>query len=126
MEEKSENTKNLSKQMLRRASTGMIMDFLQKPCKEYDAWLEGLPKQAVEGLADECAHWIRCWGSGGGDYSTEACITEAIRTEHSNCAPEIAVTIFESVANYSKSAFEASILTMEIVNESLRECGMEL
>ena len=81
---------------------------------------------SIEGLADECAHWIRCWGSGGGDYSTEACITEAIRTEHSNCAPEIAVTIFESVANYSKSAFEASILTMEIVNESLRECGMEL
>ena len=53
MEEKSENTKNLSKQMLRRASTGMIMDFLQKPCKEYDAWLEGAGAAVAEIIAQK-------------------------------------------------------------------------
>lgn len=93
-------------------------------CLSYDAWVAELPTTPCAGLADACRDWIKYWGSGGGDYSTECAITEAIKGMPKNAKDipaEIAKSIYESVCDFSKTPFEASVLTMDMVIESLAE-----
>lgn len=100
----------------------MIADFLHYPCKEYRAWLQELKQKQAAALSDACISWIKAWGSGGGDYSSEACIVAALTENPSDQAAEVAQTIYESIAEYSKTSFEASVLAMNIVNMCLQEC----
>lgn len=113
--------RKLCRGILRQIPTETIVDFLHDPCKEYRAWLQKLEQKREEGLSDACISWIKAWGNGGGDYSTEACIAEALTENPSDQAAEVARTIYESVAEYSKTSFEASVLAMDIVNMCLQE-----
>ena len=91
-------------------------------CPNFEVWLEALPEEPMEGLADACWSWIHSWGNGGGDYSTEACIESVITELRSNSPRALADAIFHSVVDYSKSPFEASCLTRDLVEEAMREC----
>jgi len=85
----------------------------------YYDWIETLPKESMPGLAEQCIDWIHSWGNGGGDYSSETCITDAIRALKSDVPASLADAIYSSVVDYSKSDFEAMGLTMELINGSI-------
>lgn len=91
-------------------------------CPNFEVWLEDLPEEPVDGLADACWSWIHSWGNGGGDYSTETCIESAITELGSNSPRALADAIFHSVVDYSKGPFEASCLTRDLIEEAMREC----
>jgi hypothetical protein len=92
---------------------------------QYDDWLESLPKEEILGLKSECLDWIRHWSSGGGDASSEILITDAIEYLDSGDPVELAVAIYNSVVNYTKSEFDASGLTIEMIDACLEECIAE-
>lgn len=94
-------------------------------CPNFEAWLDELPEEPMKGLADCCLDYIRHWGNGGGDYSTEECIKAAITELGSDSPQELADAIFHSVVDYSKSPFEASCLTIDLVEDSMQECKYE-
>ena len=103
---------------------------MARPSKDYVPWLQKLPDAPVAGLADRCWSWIRSWGNGGGDLSTEQCVQAAIEMLKSDSPRALAEAIFDNTANYSKTEFEASCLVMLLMDESLQECqagiGIEL
>lgn len=79
----------------------------------FDEWLETLPDRPVPGLADEVALWFKRWSNGGGDLSTEVSAAEACESDHPR---ELARVIYEEIAGYSKSDFDAKQLVMEALN----------
>lgn len=97
-------------------------EILIQICPDFFEWMETLPTDPVPGLADECWNWIRHWGNGGGDYSTETMIQAAINELKSDEPKALANTIYSSVSDYCKTPFEASVLTMNIMDECLTDC----
>ena len=96
-----------------------------KTLPQYDDWLENLPKKSISGLNDECQQWIRYWCNGGGDESSEICITDALENIKSNVPAKLADAIYNSVAGYSKSEYEAAGLTIEMVDACIKELNAE-
>ena len=111
----------ISKILARFLSANTILRLIDKPCREYEHWRKKLSKEPIPGLKEECQSWIHYWGNGGGDYSTEACITSALDELNSDSPTDISSAIYGSICGYSKSGFEASLLAMDIVNESIHE-----
>ena len=98
-----------------------VDDINYREYPQYDDWLAELPKDSIPGFADECRAWIHHWGNGGGDQSSEACITDAIRDLNSNVPSELANAIYNSVADYSKTNFDAAGLTIELIDGCIEE-----
>lgn len=94
-------------------------------CPNFDSWLSELSDEPLPGLADACWDWIRSWGNGGGDLSTEVCIKEAITELKSDSPRALAQAIYGSVSDYSKTPFEASTLTMTLLAEAQSELEAE-
>ena len=111
------------KTMLKEAN---IEDVLLQTCPNFDEWMKTLPDEPIPGLVNECWSWIRHWGNGGGDYSTETQIQEAITELGSDVPKELADAMYCSVAEYSKSPFEASALVMDILTECLADCQVKI
>ena len=88
---------------------------------QYDDWLSNLPIKTIPGLSGACLEWIRHWGNGGGDLSSETCITDAIKTLESDIPAELADAIYNRVAGYSKSDFDAAGLTIEMIDGCIKE-----
>lgn len=107
--------------LARFLSVNTILRLIGRPCRKYENWRKKLSKEPIPGLKEECQSWIHYWGNGGGDYSTEACITSALDELNSDIPTDISDTIYGSICGYSKSGFEASLLAMDIVNESILE-----
>jgi len=101
--------------------TAGIADIKVRSQQHFSDWLEELPKESLPGLSSACLDWIRSWGNGGGDQSSETCITDAIRDLKSDVPIELADAIRGSVADYSKSEFEAENLTMSMVTDCVAE-----
>ena len=101
--------------------TAGVSDIKIRTQPHYGDWLERLPKGSIPGLSDACRGWIHHWGSGGGDQSSETCITSAIDETDSDIPAELAEAICGSVSEYSKSAFEAENLTMTMVDDCIAE-----
>ena len=99
-----------------------MTDVLVKTCPDYDEWLLTLSTDPLSGLADECWSWIRSWGNGGGDCSTENLITDAINEHKSDVPKELADVLYRSIADHCKTPFEASALVMMLLSESINEC----
>jgi hypothetical protein len=98
-----------------------ISNIIIKTLPQYDDWLSSLPSESVPGLKDACLAWIRYWGIGGGDSSTETCIADAITALKSDKPKELADAIYKSIADYTKTPFEAAGLTMELLNNCIDE-----
>ena len=85
---------------------------------QYNDWLETLPKEEILGLKSECLDWIRHWGNGGGDSSSQTLITDAIECLNSDVPVELADAVYTSVVDYTKSEFDAVSLTIEMKFET--------
>ena len=93
---------------------------------QYDEWLANLSKKRIPGLKDACLDWIHHWGSGGGDQSSEDCITDAIEQLNSNVPANLANAIYNSVVDYTKTEFGAAQLTIEMIDgciEDIEQAG---
>jgi len=93
--------------------------------EHYEDWLAKLPNEAMPGLSTLCLDWIRHWGNGGGDLSSETCITDAINDLDSEAPKELAEAIFGSIDEYSKSHFDAAALTIEMIGGCIEEIMAE-
>jgi hypothetical protein len=112
------------KAMLKEANLGKI---LVKTCPDYFEWLETLSEEPVSGLGDACRNWINGWVQCGGDCGTENQIKGAINEIKSyGRRPDVpkdpADAMYLSIAEYSKTPFEASVLVMDIMTACLDEC----
>lgn len=105
--------------------TDVLQELMKYPCKEYEKWLNSLPTDTIPGLHDACESWIHSWGNGGGDYSTETCIREALGENETDIPREIAEIMFGSVSGYCQSPFEASTLIMTLMDECISEISLE-
>ncbi|MCL2578153.1 MAG: hypothetical protein FWE27_08925 [Defluviitaleaceae bacterium] len=103
------------------AEIGM-MEIVINTLPHFDDWLAGLSKLKLSGLSSACLDWVRNWGNGGGDQSSETCITDAINNCGSDIPAVLAEAIFNSVSGYSKSKFDAAGLTIEIIDGCIEEC----
>lgn len=103
-----------------------VYALMAKPSKDFEPWLQTLPEEPVAGLGDKCWSWIRSWGNGGGDLSTEQGVQAAIELLESDSPRALAAAIFDNIADFSKSPFEASGLVMLLMDESLQECQAEV
>jgi len=92
---------------------------------QFDDWQSELPKESIPGLSNDCLDWIRHWGNGGGDQSSETCISDAIKNLNSENPAELADAILESVSGYSKSEFDAIGLTIEMIDSCIEEIMAE-
>lgn len=101
--------------------TAGVSDIKIRTQPHYGDWLEGLPNESIPGLSGECREWIRHWGNGGGDQSSETCITDAINEANTDIPAVLADAIYGSVADYSKSEFEAENLTITMVDACVAE-----
>jgi len=99
-----------------------IEEILIKTCPDFNEWMESLPVEQIPGLGDACHEQIRHWGIGGGDSSTESQIKDSIENLGSDVPKELANAMYNSVVDYSKTPFEASVLIMDIIKDSLAEC----
>jgi hypothetical protein len=101
--------------------TAGVGDIKVRSQPHYGDWLESLPKDSLPGLSETCLGWIRHWGIGGGDQSSETCITNIINETGSNVPAELADAALHSVSGYCKSEFEAENLIMSMVDESIAD-----
>jgi len=100
---------------------------LVETCPDFFEWMETLSEEPVPGLDNTCYRWINCWGSGGGDCSTEDQIKGAIDEletygRRPDVPKDLADAMYCSISEYSKTPFEASVLVMNVMNECLAEC----
>lgn len=100
-----------------------MTNILAKPSSRFDSWFQEQSEDAVAGLKDECLHYIRAWGKGGGGSSTEACVTKALDSTDTDIPKVLAVTILEALEMDGESPLEATVLTMSIIDDSLLELG---
>jgi len=102
-------------------------DILIKTCPDFNEWINRLPTEPIIGLGEACREWIRYWGIGGGDCSTEDQIKSAIGSlaPNDDVPKRLADAMYSNIANYSKTAFEASVLIMDIITDCLAECESE-
>ena len=96
-----------------------------KTIPHYYDWLENLPKENIPGFKSACLDWIRYWGSGGGDQSSEDCITDAIEELDSDIPVELANAAYNSVIDYSKTEFEAGGLTIDMIDGCMEDLNGE-
>lgn len=87
-----------------------------------EAYLYSLPDDYVPGLSDAVDNWIRCWGNGGGDYSTECRLRETI----TECPEEITVKelaekLYDSIAEDYKTRFQSVTLIHDAISEAMKE-----
>jgi len=116
---------NLSEYILEILGEAGVTDISYEEHQHYEDWLSSLPEEDVPDLRESCIDWIRCWGNGGGDLSSETCITNAINELESNNPKELAEAIYGSIDEYSKSKFDATALTINIIDESMEEIMVE-
>lgn len=84
----------------------------------FDDWLELLPDHDVPGLANKVLEWFEAWGMGGGDYSTEVCAEDACTCDNPR---QLARSIYDAIANYAQSDFDAQELVMDAIDDCLYE-----
>lgn len=87
----------------------------------FDAYVESLPNTSIEGLTTRCDDWIRCWGIGGGDVSTETVLREACDRDKSNNPQILARALYEAIVDYTRTGFEASGFVSTIIKSCLKE-----
>ena len=104
--------------------TTVRQELMEHPCKEYERWLNALPTDTISGMHDACESWIRSWGNGGGDYSTETCIREGLNENKTDSPKEIAEVMFNSISGYCMSPFESSTLIMTMMDDCMLEISL--
>ena len=97
-----------------------MKELKSRTCPKFDEWLEELPDQPMEEMGERCLYWIRSWGNGGGNYTTETCAVAAISESGSDIPRELAQATYDSIV-YCLQPFDASCLVMTLIQEVLDE-----
>jgi len=113
----------LLKKLRVMAMTADTDTMMQKNCPSFDTWLESLSREPVEGLAEECWVAAKAWSSGSGRKNAAERMQAAVDELGSDTPQALAEAMYHNIANGCIYPFEASVLTMHIIDESLKECG---
>ncbi len=87
----------------------------------FDAFVEGLPNNSIEGFTAACDDWARGWINGGGDYSTGDALRRVCAEDTSNNPQVLARALYASIVDFTKKGFEASGLVSTLIMESMEE-----
>lgn len=87
----------------------------------FDAFVEGLPNNAIEGFTERCDDRIRCWISGGGDNSTGNALRDVCANDKSSNPQVLARALYDSIVGFTRRGFEASGLISNFILECLNE-----
>ena len=87
----------------------------------FDAFVEELPNNAIEGFTERCDDWIRYWISGGGDNSTGEALRDVCANDKSNNPQVLARALYDSIAGFTRKGFEAAGLVSNFILECLNE-----
>jgi len=107
-----------------------IIDVLQKAglsevrvekLLNFDAFVDGLPNNAIDGFTERCDDQIRYWLIGGGDNSTGEALRNVCANDKSNNPQVLARALYESIAGFTRKGFEASGLVSNFILECLNE-----
>lgn len=108
----------------------MIIDALQKAglsevrvekLLNFDAFVDGLPNNAIDGFTERCDDQIRYWLIGGGDNSTGEALRNVCANDKSNNPQVLARALYDSIAGFTRKGFEASGLVSNFILECLNE-----
>lgn len=99
-----------------------LKEFAYHESISIDAYLYSLPDVHIPQLAEKTGYWVRAWGNGGGDYSTECRLRETIDECSADVtARELARVMYNSIADDYKTAYQAVTLVCDAINETLEE-----
>lgn len=87
----------------------------------FDAFVDELPDNSVEDFTKRCDDWIRSWGNGSGDNSTENALRAVCKSDISNNPKVLARALYDSIVNFTMKGFEASGMVSTIILECLNE-----
>ncbi len=87
----------------------------------FDAFVEDLPNNAIEGFTERCDDQIRYWISGGGDNSTGDALRNVCANDKSNNPQVLARALYDSIAGFTRKGFEASGLVSNFILECFNE-----
>lgn len=87
-----------------------------------EAYLYSLPDTYIPGLLQAVDDWVRCWGNGGGDYSTECRLRETItECPEETTVRELAEKLYDSIAEDYKTKFQSVNLVHDAISEAMNE-----
>ncbi len=87
----------------------------------FDAMVSELPNSEVEGFNAACLDYIRYFGMGGGDASTEENMRIACEDTGGDNPQVLARAMYERIAGHCKTAFVAGKIVYNCVKEALGE-----
>lgn len=87
----------------------------------FDAFVDGLPNNAIKGFTERCDDWIRYWVNGGGDNSTGDTLRRVCADDKSNNPQVLARALYDSVVGFTRKGFEAAGLVSNFILECLNE-----
>ncbi len=118
--------KKISEQEIKEALEKIGLEDVQVECLlNFDEYVESLPDEVVPGLADACLDWIRCYGIGGGDYSTESCMRDGCEECESDNPRVIAKAMYGKICGYCKTSFQSAAMVHDCLSEVMTEIKSE-
>ena len=79
----------------------------------YD-WAEGLPKESIPGLRQQCIDSMDDWRDDRIQYGIECCIKEAIEESDSDIPEELAKAIYSGTVDDSKKEYDIDAIELII------------
>lgn len=118
--------KKISEQEIKEALEKIGLEDVKVECLlNFDEYVESLPDEVVPGLADACLDWIRCYGIGGGDYSTESCMRDGCEECESDNPRVIAKAMYGKICGYCKTSFQSAAMVHDCLSEAMTEIKSE-
>lgn len=114
--------KKISEQNIKEVLEKIGLEDVQVECLlNFDAYVESLPDKDMPGLADACLDWIRHYGIGGGDYSTENCMRMGCEGCESDNPRVIANAMYGQICGYCKTSFQSAGIVHDCLTEAMQE-----
>lgn len=118
--------KRINEQDIKDALEKLGLEDVQVECLlNFDEFVESLPDEDMSGLADACLDWIRHYGIGGGDYSTECCMRNGCEDCKSDNPRVIAKAMYGQICGYCKTSFQSAALVHDCLTEAMEEIKNE-
>lgn len=118
--------KKMDEEKIKEALEKIGLEDVQVECLlNFDEYIECLPDEDMPGLADACLDWIRHYGIGGGDYSTESCMRTGCEECESNNPRVIAKSMYGEICGYCKTSFQSASIVHDCLSEAIEEIKSE-
>lgn len=118
--------KRISEEEIKTALEKLGLEDIQVECLlNFDEYVQSLPDEELPGLVDACLDWIRHYGIGGGDYSTEACMRDGCEECESDNPRIIAKAMYGKICGYSKTSFQSAAMVHDCLTEAMGDIKNE-